>query len=99
MPRSTNWNDPSFKQYLPHRDGPRLDAALASEHGTAPPDDASSFSPLLLHPYPYQREILDGLEAERALHERWHNLVVMATGTGKTVVAALDYGACEKRAR
>ena len=39
----------------------------------------------------YQREILDELEAERTVHGRWRNLVVMATGTGKTVVAALDY--------
>ena len=25
------------------------------------------------------------------MHDRWHNLVVMATGTGKTVLAGLDY--------
>ncbi len=30
-------------------------------------------------------------DAERLVHGRWRNLVVMATGTGKTVVAALDY--------
>ena len=35
--------------------------------------------------------MLDQLDAERELHGRWTNLVVMATGTGKTVVAALDY--------
>ena len=29
--------------------------------------------------------------AEREVHGRWRNLVVMATGTGKTVVAGLDY--------
>ncbi|MEV4081067.1 DUF3427 domain-containing protein [Nonomuraea fuscirosea] len=44
-----------------------------------------------VRPYSYQREILDELDAERQIHDRWHNLVVMATGTGKTVVAALDY--------
>jgi superfamily II DNA or RNA helicase len=85
------WNDPAFEEYEPSRDAKRLDAALAGEHGGAATDDESSFSPLRLEPYPYQREILDGLEAERTLHERWRNLVVMATGTGKTVVAALDY--------
>ncbi len=44
----------------------------------------------LFRPYAYQQEILDKLSAERSLHGRWRNLVVAATGTGKTVVAALD---------
>ena len=44
-----------------------------------------------MRPYPYQAEILADLDAERQVHGRWRNLVVMATGTGKTVVAALDY--------
>jgi superfamily II DNA or RNA helicase len=35
--------------------------------------------------------VLDELAAERELHGRWRNLAVMATGTGKTVVAGLDY--------
>ena len=35
--------------------------------------------------------MLDALEAERAVHDRHRNLIVAATGTGKTVVAALDY--------
>ena len=42
-------------------------------------------------PWPHQREILEKLDAERQRHGRWKNLVVAATGTGKTVVAALDY--------
>jgi len=44
-----------------------------------------------VRPWGYQREILDELAAEREIHGRWRNLVVMATGTGKTVVAGLDY--------
>lgn len=44
-----------------------------------------------IRPYPYQQEILDKLLAEREVHGIWKNLVVAATGTGKTVVAALDY--------
>jgi superfamily II DNA or RNA helicase len=44
-----------------------------------------------VRPYGYQQEILERLTAERTIHGRWHNLVVMATGTGKTVVAGLDY--------
>jgi superfamily II DNA or RNA helicase/HKD family nuclease len=41
-------------------------------------------------PKPHQREILEDLAAERA-HGHLRNLVVAATGTGKTIVAALDY--------
>ncbi len=44
-----------------------------------------------INPYPYQQEILDKLRAEREVRSHYKNLVVAATGTGKTVVAALDY--------
>jgi superfamily II DNA or RNA helicase len=42
-------------------------------------------------PYPYQQEILDRLLAEREVRHQYRNLVVAATGTGKTVISALDY--------
>lgn len=42
-------------------------------------------------PYPFQAEILEKLEVERAVHQRFRNLVVAATGTGKTVISAFDY--------
>ena len=41
--------------------------------------------------YSYQQEILDKLEAERTVRGYTRNLVVAATGTGKTVISALDY--------
>ena len=44
-----------------------------------------------IRPYSYQQEILDRLEAQREIRGRYHNLVVAATGTGKTVIAAFDY--------
>lgn len=44
-----------------------------------------------IRPYPYQQEILDRLWAQRNIHGRYKNLVVAATGTGKTVMAAFDY--------
>jgi len=44
-----------------------------------------------IQPWPHQREILERLHVERYRHARWKNLVVAATGTGKTVVAAFDY--------
>lgn len=44
-----------------------------------------------IHPYPYQKEILDQLEADRLIRHQYRNLIVAATGTGKTVIAAFDY--------
>ncbi|MHB8370419.1 MAG: DUF3427 domain-containing protein [Leptospirales bacterium] len=46
---------------------------------------------LSLRPYPFQEEILERLEVERKDHGRFKNLVVAATGTGKTVIAAFDF--------
>lgn len=43
-----------------------------------------------LEPKAYQQDMLDSLQAERD-HGRRRSLVVAATGTGKTVVAAFDY--------
>jgi HKD family nuclease len=84
------WPDPSFEEYVPARDHGRLDAALAAERG-GPADLPLEITTLDVQPWSYQREILDTLAAEREVHGRRRNLVVMATGTGKTVVAALDY--------
>ena len=50
-----------------------------------------SFADLDVRPYPHQQRMLDALMVERERHDRHRNLVVAATGTGKTVVAALDY--------
>ncbi|MDI3282592.1 DEAD/DEAH box helicase [Polyangium sp. 15x6] len=80
----TYWNDPSFEDY--HRE--RLVEALRAERGD---NESINLAFLDVHPYPHQRAILEALEVERMRHSRWKNLVVAATGTGKTVVAALDY--------
>ena len=42
-------------------------------------------------PHPFQREILDELDAEREVYGSYRNLVIAATGTGKTVISAFDY--------
>ena len=44
-----------------------------------------------LRPHPFQERILEALERERNTHDRWRNLVIAATGTGKTVMAAFDF--------
>ena len=91
------WNDPEFEPF----DGSdaareKLRAALEAERGSAGPRPATVL-PSAFRPKGYQRDILDRLVAERELHGHWRNLVVAATGTGKTVIAAFDYaGVCER---
>ena len=42
-------------------------------------------------PFPHQNDILEQLAVERSVHERFRNLVVAATGTGKTLISAFDF--------
>jgi superfamily II DNA or RNA helicase/HKD family nuclease len=88
----TYWNSAEFEPYDPDTDRDRLDDALAAARGRRVGDRVTlSISGLDVRPYAHQQEILDAIEVERVLHDRHKNLVVAATGTGKTVIAALDY--------
>ncbi len=88
----TYWADPSYELYDPVRDRDRLDDALAQASGRGKGGDLPvSLSGLEVTARPYQRRMLEALEVEREVHDRHRNLLVAATGTGKTVVAALDY--------
>jgi superfamily II DNA or RNA helicase/HKD family nuclease len=88
----TYWNDTTFESYSPDRDRDRLDDALAEASGHRQTDRVTlSLSGLEVRPYPHQCEMLESLTVERVVHDRHRNLIVAATGTGKTVVAALDY--------
>ncbi len=83
------WEEPEFEAYDPgHADTrERLRMALGAQRtGEAP-----LISLVALRPLPFQEEILDRLRVERTVHGRRRNLVVAATGTGKTVIAACDY--------
>jgi len=88
------WADPAFVRYDPENDADRLDDALTRASGRGVPGSAGStitLAGLDVRPYPHQDVILASLDAERVVHDRHRNLVVAATGTGKTIVAALDY--------
>ncbi|NAZ80245.1 DUF3427 domain-containing protein [Kineococcus sp. R8] len=85
------WASSSFETYVPARDGERLDAALADAGGQRGPGTPVDLSGLEVTPRPHQQEMLEQLAGERQLHDRHRNLVVAATGTGKTVLAAFDY--------
>ncbi len=87
----TLWNDGEFQHYdasnPEHRSS--LSRALKREAGEQIFANATFFD---LEPKDYQKEMLEQLTLERD-HQRFRNLLVAATGTGKTVVAAFDYRA------
>ncbi|MFC6851461.1 DUF3427 domain-containing protein [Aquipuribacter hungaricus] len=88
----TYWADPAFVTYDPDTDRERLDQALAVAGGHQERSTVTrTISGLEVRPYPHQEAILDKLRVERETHGHHRNLVVAATGTGKTVIAALDY--------
>lgn len=93
------WSEAAFEPYDPDHDARRLDDALAAAGGsTGSPDSRRiSLSGLEVRPYPHQRDMLERLEVERTVHDRHRNLLVAATGTGKTVMAALDYRHLRKK--
>ena len=84
----TYWESPDYESYDPVRDSARFDRAVAPEQGDSL---EAPFLFLDVEPWPHQREMLEKLAVERDRHHRFKNLVVAATGTGKTIVAALDY--------
>jgi superfamily II DNA or RNA helicase/HKD family nuclease len=86
------WNEPEFVTYDPESDGERLALALASQRGGPAEGGLESILALNLEfePKAHQAQMLEALEAERRRgHHR--NLIVAATGTGKTWVSAFDY--------
>lgn len=85
----TYWASPEYEAYDPERDRDRFDKAVSASPATGMDDSFTSF--LEVTPWPHQTEMLEKLAAERDRHHYYRNLVVAATGTGKTIVAALDY--------
>ena len=81
------WNDREFEAYSEDQKE-RLARALQAEKYF---DSNDALYTMDIRPYAYQQEILDQLEAERTVRGYYRNLVVAATGTGKTVISALDY--------
>ncbi|UIJ63722.1 DUF3427 domain-containing protein [Amycolatopsis acidiphila] len=87
----TYWESAAFVPYDPLTDADRVDEALARAGRRSSAPTTISLAGLEVRPLPHQQEVLEALESERQVHDRHRNLVVAATGTGKTVIAALDY--------
>ena len=80
----TYWNRPDFEPY----DKDKFSQAISENQKTV------GEAEVLLQKYtirPEQKEILEKLTVERTIRNSFRNLVVAATGTGKTVIAAFDY--------
>ncbi|MCG3123062.1 MAG: hypothetical protein GIKADHBN_01470 [Phycisphaerales bacterium] len=83
------WNDGDFELFTASS-SPRLRQAIDRERNGDVVDGiiAPEFE---LRPFPFQEEILDVIAAEREVRKKMNHLVVAATGTGKTMIAAFDY--------
>lgn len=88
------WNSSEF-EYYNEGQRERLVHALKAEKFFD--SNNTEMYTLDITPYSYQQEILDKLDAERTVRGFMRNLVVAATGTGKTVISALDYKRFRKR--
>ena len=84
----TYWQDEEFQPY--QEDAPeRLRLAIRRERALS--SQAEPIVTFDLRPWPFQEEILDVLSAEREVQQKHSHLIVAATGTGKTMIAAFDY--------
>ncbi len=83
----TYWHSREFTPFDPKN--PEPFRAAIKRAGKA---SHRSYMPFFdLRPHPFQERILDALKRERCVHGRTRNLVIAATGTGKTVISAFDY--------
>lgn len=87
------WNDQNF-ELCTKEDLPRIKDALKASQikmsQAEPREEGDYLRSVVLLPHPFQVKMLESLSAEREEGKSRH-LVVSATGTGKTMVAAFDY--------
>ena len=87
----TYWESQDYVAYDPDLNGQLVEEALQQANPLTSSDQWSMLSGIEVRPHDYQLEMLEELDAERKVRGHHKNLVVAATGTGKTVLAALDY--------
>lgn len=84
----TYWQDKEFESFDNKHHIEKLRVALRKERSSDRNNSTTYFD---IKPFPFQNEILEKLETERIVHKRFRNLIVAATGTGKTVISAFDF--------
>jgi len=85
------WAGGDFVAYDPHQ--------FETEQRRAGRTDSGPqviLSPIELRPFPFQERLLELIELSRQRGNH-RNLLVSATGTGKTVMATLDYGSLRRQ--
>lgn len=85
----TYWENSEFEVFDKNKHSEKLVDAL--KEGKFSKDYSIATSFFDIKPFEYQKEILEKLYVERNTHNRYRNLIVAATGTGKTVISAFDY--------
>lgn len=86
---NTYWQNSEFETYNEEAHSDKLvDALKSAKHK---PLDLNRLAFFDIEPYTFQKEVLEKLEVERTIHHRYRNLLVAATGTGKTVISAFDF--------
>ena len=88
------WASPEFTLYdgASSADQERLRSSLQAAGLSPVPGTSGKVRTFFdLQPYAFQQQILDALEADRCVRHEYRNLIVAATGTGKTMIAAFDY--------
>lgn len=88
---SSHWENESYRPYDPEHNGEEFRLALSQASGSSNFSSGFNFNFLDVQPRLHQQKMLDSLDAERGIHKHHRNLVVAATGTGKTLLAAFDY--------
>lgn len=84
----TYWNEEIFEDFDNSEESKKRLKNALNNNKSNKNDMSFEFD---IKPYAYQKEILENLEAERKIFKRNKNLLVAATGVGKTVISAFDY--------
>jgi superfamily II DNA or RNA helicase/HKD family nuclease len=88
---NSHWENESYRAYDPETNGSEFELALSQANGSRGTSTSFQFNFLDVQPRLHQQKMLDSLLAEREIHGQHKNLVVAATGTGKTLLAAFDF--------
>ncbi|MEK5522900.1 NgoFVII family restriction endonuclease [Heyndrickxia sporothermodurans] len=84
------WNDREFRTFDPSSEEDHQQLKKALSKSKSQNENLIHFA-FDIQPYFYQKEILEKLQVERDIYGRMKNLLVAATGVGKTVISAFDY--------
>jgi len=85
----TYWASNDFEHFNSDaKSSEKLKKALNQQRGDFEVSPTHFFD---ISPFPHQSDILEQLAVERSAHQRFRNLVVATTGTGKTLISAFDF--------